>query len=141
MLLLQTIHTVVHPTAMLASVYRTSSIVLVQPANMNMDSPADAPFALCDDPFVVIVRFGLTSIISVLRALGVAIAVHGIVMGGLTRILSFGNQRRISKSNLEIASAIVGLIIVILSVALGNSIPVWFGLADHSCPVIPMKSL
>jgi hypothetical protein len=92
---------------------------------------------MCYDPFVVVVKNGLIAIIAILRTLAVTATVHGIVMGGLTRMLSFGNARRIAQSNREIIEAIVGLIIVILSVAVGNQIPVWFGLADHTCLIGP----
>lgn len=65
---------------------------------------------------------------------------HGIVMAGLTRILSFGDQRKISQSNREIIASIVGLIIVLLSVTLGNAIPHWFGMTNHTCLIGPEGS-
>jgi hypothetical protein len=102
-------------------------------------TPIIAP-AMCNDPFVITVRTGLDAIIGVLRALGVAATVHGIVMAGLTRMLAFGDQRRISESNREIIESIVGLVIVLLSVTLGNQIPVWFGLTDHACLIGPSGS-
>jgi hypothetical protein len=97
-------------------------------------------YALCNDPFVTIVLRGLMAIIAVLRALGVAATVHGIVTGGLIRIWSFGDERKISKSNRVIIESIVGLIIVLLSVALGNTIPHWFGMTNEACPISPEDS-
>src|SRR5260370_20543430 len=48
--------------------------------------------AICNDPFVAIVRNGLNAIIGIGRALGVAVAVHSIVMAGLIRKFSFCNE-------------------------------------------------
>lgn len=96
--------------------------------------------APCNDFLVITVKAGLTAIIGVLRTLGVAATVHGIVMAGLTRILAFGDQRRISESNRAIIESIVGLIIVLLSVMIGNRIPVWFGLTTQACPISPSAS-
>jgi hypothetical protein len=96
--------------------------------------------APCNDLFVITVKAGLTAIIGVLRTLGVAATIHGIVMGGLIRILSFGDQRRISESNKAIIESIIGLIIVLLSITVGNQIPVWFGLTTQACPISPSAS-
>ncbi len=96
--------------------------------------------AICNDPFVAIVRNGLNAIIGIGRALGVAVAVHSIVMAGLIRMLSFGNERKIAESNSAIASAVMGLIIVLLSVVLGNDIVTWFGQLDHTCLIGPAGS-
>jgi hypothetical protein len=95
---------------------------------------------MCNDPFVAIARSGLNAVIGVCRSLGLAVAIHSIVMGGLMRILSFGNERKIAESNAAIISGIIGLVIVLLSVALGNQIPIWFGLADHTCLIGPAGS-
>ena len=48
--------------------------------------------------------------------------------------------RKIAESNAAVISGIIGLIIVLLSVPLGNQIPIWFGLADHTCPIGPASS-
>ncbi len=50
---------------------------------------------------------------------------------------SFGNERKISESNRLILESIVGLIIVLVSVALGNAIPHWFGMTNMACLVNP----
>jgi hypothetical protein len=96
--------------------------------------------APCNDFLVITVKTGLTAFIGVLRTLGVAATVHGIVMAGLTRILAFGDQRRISQSNKAVIESIVGLIIVLLSVTIGNQLPVWFGLTTQACPISPSAS-
>jgi hypothetical protein len=72
--------------------------------------------------------------------LGIAVTVHGVVTAGLMRIWSFGNERKISESNRIILESIVGLIIVLVSVVLGNAIPHWFGMANQACPVSPEDS-
>ncbi len=117
----------------LASAYNPSFINIIHSAHNYMHFLLLVPPIACYDPFVVVVKNGLTAIIAILRALGVAATIHGVVMGGLTRMLSFGNEKRIAQSNREIIEAIVGLIIIILSIAVGNQIPIWFGLADHTC--------
>jgi hypothetical protein len=117
----------------IASAYNPSFINIIHITHDYMHLFLIAPPIACYDPFVVVVKNGLTAIIAILRALGVAATIHGVVMGGLTRMLSFGNAKKIAQSNREIIEAIVGLIIVILSIAVGNQIPIWFGLADHTC--------
>jgi hypothetical protein len=96
-----------------------------------------APSVSCNDPFVQVLRTGLTTIIGVLTALGVVIAVIGIIVGGLMRATAWGSDQRIAVSNKAISSSIVGLIIVLLAVALGTAIPNWFGLQSSSCPLAP----
>jgi hypothetical protein len=137
---LQTILNGVQAANILTIAHHTSFITLLYLTNSIRVLTANTPFSICNDPFVKTLIRGLITIIGVLRALGVAIAVHGIVMGGLTRILSFGNERRISESNRAIIEAVVGLIIVLLGVTLGNEIPTWFGLANHTCPIGPEGS-
>ncbi len=92
---------------------------------------------LCNDPFVRVLKNGLATIIEVLTALGVVVAIIGIIVGGLMRATSWGNDQRIAASNKAITSAIVGLIIVLLAVALGNAVPTWFGLQDKTCSLAP----
>ena len=134
---LQIIGVGVQTANVLASAYNLNFINIIHTSHDYINFvPLTSPI-ICYDPFVVVVKNGLTAIIAVLRTLAVTATIHGIVMGGLTRMLSFGNARRIAQSNREIIEAIVGLIIVILSVAVGNQIPVWFGLADHTCLIGP----
>lgn len=137
---LQTIGVGVQTANVLASAYNLNFINIIYISHYYMDFIPLTPPTMCYDPFVAVVKNGLTAIIAVLRALAVTATIHGIVMGGLTRMLSFGDTRRIAQSNREIIEAIVGLIIVILSVAVGNQIPVWFGLADHTCLIGPQGS-
>jgi hypothetical protein len=137
---LQIVRASVQATNILAIAHNTNSIAFTYSLVFSRIFTLMTPATICNDPFVSVVITGITAIIGVLRAVGVALTIHGIVMGGLTRMLSFGDQRRISQSNREIIEAIVGLIIVLLSAALGNQIPVWFGLATHTCLLGPASS-
>jgi type IV secretory pathway VirB2 component (pilin) len=65
--------------------------------------------------------------------LGVAVAVIGIVVGGLMRATAWGSEQRIAMSNKAITCAVIGLVIVLLGVTLGGQIPTWFGNAGGSC--------
>lgn len=98
------------------------------------------PNALCNDPFVEILKNGLATIIQVLTALGVVVAVIGIIIGGLMRATAWGNDQRTAASNKAISSAIVGLIIVLLAVALGTAVPTWFGLQNSTCSITPSST-
>jgi hypothetical protein len=95
------------------------------------------PNALCSDPVVKVIKGGLTNIIGVLTALGIAVAVVGIVVGGLMRATSWGSEQRIAASNKAISSAVIGLIIILLAVILGTEIPNWFNLQNNACPLNP----
>ncbi len=88
---------------------------------------AAAPTANCSDQFVTTLVAGLGTIINILMGLGVAIAVIGIVVGGLMRATAWGNEQRVVMSNKAITCAVVGLVIVLLAVTLGNAVPSWFG--------------
>jgi hypothetical protein len=81
----------------------------------------------CNDPFVKQVRTGISTIVSLLLGLGIAISVIGVLVGGLMRATSFGNERKIAASNTAITCAVIGLVIVLLSVTFGNAVPGWFG--------------
>lgn len=107
------------------------SLTLSVPGNLVV------PNTLCNDPFVSILKSGLTTIIEVLTALGVVVAVIGIIVGGLMRATAWGNDQRIAMSNKAITSSIVGLIIVLLAVALGTAVPSWFGLQNNTCTIAP----
>ena len=104
---------------------------------MEIPNALGLPNDLCADGFVKIIKNGLTTIIEVLTALGVVIAVIGIIIGGLMRATSWGNDQRIASSNKAITSAIMGLIIVLVAVALGNAVPSWFGLQSNTCTLAP----
>ena len=88
----------------------------------------------CSDPFVTTLIGGLSVIINILMGLGVAIAVIGIIVGGLMRATAWGSEQRIAMSNKAITCAVIGLVIVLLGVTLGNSIPGWFGAGKCTLP-------
>ncbi len=88
----------------------------------------------CSDPFVTTLIGGLSVIINILMALGVAIAVIGIIVGGLMRATAWGSEQRIAMSNKAITCAVIGLVIVLLGVSLGNAIPGWFGAGKCTLP-------
>jgi len=82
--------------------------------------------ANCTDTFVSTLSGGIRMIIQILMGLGVAIAVIGIIVGGLMRATAWGSEQRIAMSNKAITCAVIGLVIVLLGVTLGNQIPSWF---------------
>jgi predicted phage tail protein len=88
----------------------------------------------CSDAFVTTLIGGLSVIINILMGLGVAIAVVGIIVGGLMRATAWGSEQRIVMSNKAITCAVIGLVIVLLGVTLGNSIPGWFGAGKCTLP-------
>jgi len=94
---------------------------------------AAGPAANCSDPFVSTLISGLGTVINVLMGLGIAIAVIGIVVGGLMRATAWGAEQRIAMSNKAITCAVIGLVIVLLGVTLGGQIPTWFGNSRASC--------
>jgi hypothetical protein len=89
--------------------------------------------ANCSDQFVETLTKGLGMVINILMGLGVAIAVIGIVVGGLMRATAWGNPQKIAMSNKAIMCAVIGLVIVLLGVTLGSQVPTWFGNAGGSC--------
>jgi len=89
--------------------------------------------ANCSDAFVSTLEHGLGMIISILMGLGVAIAVIGIVVGGLMRATAWGSEQRIAMSNKAITCAVIGLVIVLVGVTLGAQIPNWFSGTGGSC--------
>ena len=84
------------------------------------------PTANCNDPFVTTLNNGIETIVRILMGLGIAIAVIGIIVGGLMRATAWGSEQRIAMSNKAITCAVIGLVIVLLGVTLGNQIPNWF---------------
>lgn len=91
------------------------------------------PPASCTDQFVTTLVGGIGTIINILVGLGIAIAVIGIVVGGLMRATAWGSDQRVAMSNKAITCAVIGLVIVLLGVTLGNAVPGWFG--SGSCKV------
>jgi hypothetical protein len=91
----------------------------------------------CGDAFVSTVTTGIGNVIHILVGIGIAIAVIGIVVGGLMRATAWGSDQRIAMSNKAITCAVVGLVIVLIGVTLGNSIPQWFAPAGGatSCTI------
>ena len=100
-------------------------------------APAAGGAGGCADAFVSTLVSGLSVIINILMGLGVAVAVIGIVVGGLLRATAWGNEQKVVMSNKAITAAVVGLVIVLIAVTLGNQVPVWFGQAGNSCTVAP----
>jgi type IV secretory pathway VirB2 component (pilin) len=99
------------------------------PANPGTNSPA---LAACTDPFVTTLQGGLSVITNILVALGVAIAIIGIIVGGLMRATSYGSEQRIMMSNKAITCAVIGLVIVLVATSLGDALPGWF--KEGGCP-------
>jgi len=91
----------------------------------------------CNDPVVKVVKDGLTNIVEVLTALGVAVAVVGIIVGGLMRATAWGSEQRIAMSNKAISSSVIGLVVVLLGVILGTAVPTWFNMQNNTCPLSP----
>lgn len=92
-----------------------------------------APQVTCADTFVKALVDGINQFLTVLVAIAVGVSILGIVVGGLMRATSFGNERRIAMSNTAITCAVIGLVIVLLAATLGKQIPVWVG-ATGTCP-------
>ena len=111
---------------------RTSMLFSAVPL-LPMVLAASAPSANCNDPFVSTLVHGLGMVISILMGLGIAIAVIGIVVGGLMRATAWGSEQRIAMSNKAITCAVIGLVIVLLGVTLGGQVPSWFGQSGSSC--------
>ena len=57
----------------------------------------------------------ITAVTDLLKGLGVAIAILGIMVGGLMRATAFGNERKVAISNQAIACAVIGLVIVLIA--------------------------
>ena len=89
--------------------------------------------ANCNDAFVSTLTGGIEMIIRILMGLGVAIAVIGIIVGGLMRATAWGSEQRIAMSNKAITCAVIGLVIVLLGVSLGGQIPSWFNKSTSGC--------
>ena len=64
----------------------------------------------------------LNNIGGFLIGLGVAICAIGLIVGGLMRAAAFGNERRISASNLALSCAVIGLVIVLFAYTVGNAL-------------------
>jgi hypothetical protein len=101
--------------------------------NFVLASINTTPTAACSDQFVTTLVGGIGTVITVLVGIGIAIAVIGIVVGGLMRATAWGSDQRVAMSNKAITCAVIGLVIVLLGVTLGNAIPGWFGAG--SCKV------
>lgn len=67
----------------------------------------------------------ITNIQDLLKGIGASIFVVCVIIAGLMRMLSFGNERRVAISNMAFTAAVIGLAIVLLSVAFGD----WMGTA------------
>jgi Type IV secretion system pilin len=60
----------------------------------------------------------VTNIQNVIVGLAATVFVICVVVAGLMRMLSFGNERRVAISNMALTAAVVGLVIILISVAL-----------------------
>jgi len=58
------------------------------------------------------------SIMGIVVGITGAVFVICIVIAGLMRMLSFGNERRVAVSNMALTAAVVGLIIIMLAAAI-----------------------
>jgi hypothetical protein len=87
----------------------------------------------CSGTLMTPIKTGASNIVAFLTGLGIFITVIGIIIGGLMRATAFGNERRIAASNTAITGAVVGIVIVVLAVAAGQSIPTWFGGSTTGC--------
>jgi len=68
----------------------------------------------------------VSGITNMLTVLGLTVCVVGIVVGGLMRATSFGNERKVAQSNQAIAAAVIGLIIVLLAGTIGTAVATAF---------------
>jgi len=64
----------------------------------------------------------ITNVTGILTGIGVALCVVGIIVGGLMRATSFGNERKVATSNQAIAAAVIGLVIVLMAQTAGPAI-------------------
>ena len=64
----------------------------------------------------------LQAVETLLKGIGVAICVVGIMVGGLMRATAFGNERKVAISNQAIACAVIGLAIVLLATVAGPAV-------------------
>lgn len=60
----------------------------------------------------------VTNIQNVIVGLAATVFVICVVVAGLMRMLSFGNERRVAISNMALTAAVVGLVIILISIAL-----------------------
>ncbi|GCF06802.1 hypothetical protein [Dictyobacter arantiisoli] len=69
------------------------------------------------------IESAITNIVNFMSSLGAVVCALGIAVGGLMRATSFGNERRVSESNMAITCAVIGLGTVLLAQTLGT----WLG--------------
>src|SRR5260370_38771142 len=120
----------VHLANAIIGAYNTNVVTMFRFTNVIGALAVSAPNTsnvnpLCNDPLVALIKDAISTIVGILTALGVAISVIGIIVGGLMRATAWGSEQRIGMSNKAISSAVVGLVIVLLGVALGSAIPGW----------------
>ncbi len=131
-----------HMTNEIIGVYGRNAVTMFRFTNVIGALTLSAPNIVtvnpvCNDPLVQLIKDAITTIVGVLTALGVAVSVIGIVVGGLMRATAWGSDQRIGMSNKAISSAVVGLVIVLLGVAIGSAIPSWFHMQNNTCPIAP----
>ncbi len=116
-----------HAADSVAVTQHTQLLTFTLPKVLGVIQAGPAPN--CTDAVVTTILNGAATIIHILMGLGVSVAVMGIIIGGLMRATSFGNERRIAMSNTAITCAVVGLVIVFIGATVGNELPTWFGTA------------
>lgn len=131
-----------HITNVIIGAYGTNAVTMFRFTNVIVALALSAPNVVtvdpaCNDPLVQLIKDAITTIVGILTALGVAISVIGIIVGGLMRATAWGSDQRIGMSNKAISSAVVGLVIVLLGVAVGSAIPGWFHMQNSTCPIAP----
>jgi hypothetical protein len=78
-------------------------------------------------------------VIRVITGIAVAVTALALVLAGLMRTQMFpwgsSDEQRIATSNKILVGAAIGLVIILLSVILGNQIPSWFASSSAGCPL------
>ena len=79
----------------------------------------------------------LYSILNQLRTFlfsaGIILVVVGIIVGGIMRATAFGNDKQIASSNVALAAAVIGLLIIVLAVPITNGIAGAFQQQQINC--------
>jgi uncharacterized membrane-anchored protein len=60
----------------------------------------------------------VTNIQTLVIGLAISVFVVCVIIAGLMRMLSFGNERRVAISNMALTAAVVGLVIALIAIGL-----------------------